>query len=152
VEYLVYQISRTLGLTQHYSVVIVGVGNLGHALANYAGFATRGFQIAALIDSDPRRIGEVIHGLEVRHLDELETVVKEHEASIGVIATPAAAAQDVCDRLVSCGITSVLNFAPIVLAVPETVDVRKVDLSIELQILAFHEQRKSSGAAAVGAG
>jgi len=143
VEYLVYQISRTLGLTQHYSVVIIGVGNLGHALANYAGFASRGFQIAALIDSDPRRVGEDINGLEVRHLDELETVVKEHEVSIGVIATPAASAQDVCDRLVSAGVTSVLNFAPIVLAVPDTVDVRKVDLSIELQILAFHEQRKS---------
>jgi redox-sensing transcriptional repressor len=153
VEYLVYQISRTLGLTQHYSVVIIGVGNLGHALANYAGFASRGFQIAALIDSDPRRVGEVINGLEVRHLDELETVVKEHEASIGVIATPAASAQDVCDRLVSCGVTSVLNFAPIVLAVPDTVDVRKVDLSIELQILAFHEQRKSgNGASAVEVG
>jgi redox-sensing transcriptional repressor len=151
VEYLVYQISRVLGLTQHYTVVIVGVGNLGHALANYAGFATRGFQIAALIDSDPRRIGEVINGLEVRHLDELETVVKEHEASIGVIATPAGSAQDVCDRLVSCGITSVLNFAPIVLAVPDTVDVRKVDLSIELQILAFHEQRKSTGASSTPA-
>ena len=143
VEYLVYQISRTLGLTQHYSVVIIGVGNLGHALANYAGFASRGFQIVALVDSDSRRVGEVINGLEVRHLDELETVVKEHEVSIGVIATPAASAQDVCDRLVSCGVTSVLNFAPIVLAVPDTVDVRKVDLSIELQILAFHEQRKS---------
>ena len=151
VEYLVYQISRTLGLTQHYSVVIIGVGNLGHALANYAGFASRGFQIAALIDADPRRVGEVINGLEVRHLDELETVVKEHEASIGVIATPAASAQDVCDRLVSCGVTSVLNFAPIVLAVPETVDVRKVDLSIELQILAFHEQRKSASGLAVAA-
>ena len=143
VEYLVYQISRTLGLTQHYSVVIIGVGNLGHALANYAGFASRGFQIVALIDSDSRRVGEVINGLEVRHLDELETVVKEHEVSIGVIATPAPSAQDVCDRLVSCGVTSVLNFAPIVLAVPDSVDVRKVDLSIELQILAFHEQRKS---------
>ena len=143
VEYLVYQISRTLGLTQHYSVAIIGVGNLGHALANYAGFASRGFQIVALIDADPRRVGEDINGLEVRHLDELETVVKEHEVSIGVIATPAASAQEVCDRLVSCGVTSVLNFAPIVLAVPETVDVRKVDLSIELQILAFHEQRKA---------
>jgi len=159
VEYLVYQISRTLGLTQHYSVVIIGVGNLGHALANYAGFASRGFQIVALIDADPRRVGERINGLDVRHLDELETVVKEHEVSIGVIATPAASAQDVCDRLVSCGVTSVLNFAPIVLAVPDTVDVRKVDLSIELQILAFHEQRKSgatpptsSNAVEVGAG
>jgi redox-sensing transcriptional repressor len=147
VEYLVYQISRALGLTQHYSVVIIGVGNLGHALANYAGFASRGFQIAALVDADPRRVGEVINGLEVRHLDDLEMVVKEHEASIAVIATPATVAQDVCDRLVSCGITSVLNFAPTVLAVPDTVEVRKVDLSIELQILAFHEQRKSAAAA-----
>ncbi|HEU5034909.1 MAG TPA: redox-sensing transcriptional repressor Rex [Mycobacteriales bacterium] len=145
VEYLVYQISRALGLTQHYPVAIIGVGNLGHALANYAGFATRGFQIAALIDADPKRSGEVIAGLEVRHLDELEALVKEHEISIGVIATPASAAQEVCDRLVACGVTSVLNFAPIVLAVPEGVDVRKVDLSIELQILAFHEQRKAAG-------
>ena len=145
VEYLVYQISRALGLTQHYRVVIIGVGNLGHALANYAGFASRGFQIAALVDADVARVGEAINGIEVRHIDELETLIKEHEVSIGVIATPAASAQDVCDRLVACGITSVLNFAPTVLAVPDAVDVRKVDLSIELQILAFHEQRKASG-------
>jgi len=145
VEYLVYQISRALGLTQSYRVAIIGVGNLGHALANYAGFATRGFQIAALIDADSGRVGEHIAGIEIRHLDDLEVVVKEHEISIGVIATPAAAAQDVCDRLVACGITSVLNFAPAVLAVPDAVDVRKVDLSIELQILAFHEQRKAAG-------
>jgi redox-sensing transcriptional repressor len=146
VEYLVYQISRVLGLTQHYTVVIVGVGNLGHALANYAGFGSRGFRIAALVDADPRRVGESVNGLEVRHLDDLETVVKEHEVSIGVIATPASSAQDVCDRLVGCGVTSVLNFAPTVLSVPDSVDVRKVDLSIELQILAFHEQRKAAGA------
>ncbi|MDQ1697131.1 MAG: redox-sensing transcriptional repressor, partial [Frankiaceae bacterium] len=147
VEYLVYQISRALGLNQHYRVAIIGVGNLGHALANYAGFATRGFQIAALVDADPRRSGERVAGIEIVHLDELESAVKEHEVSIGVIATPASAAQEVCDRLVACGVTSVLNFAPTVLSVPAAVDVRKVDLSIELQILAFHEQRKSSGAA-----
>jgi redox-sensing transcriptional repressor len=146
VEYLVYQISRALGLTQHYPVAIIGVGNLGHALANYAGFATRGFQIAAVVDADPRRVGERVAGLEISHLDDLERLVKEHEISIGVIATPATAAQDVCDRLVACGVTSVLNFAPTVLSVPPSVDVRKVDLSIELQILAFHEQRKATGA------
>jgi redox-sensing transcriptional repressor len=148
VEYLVYQISRALGLTQHYRVVIVGVGNLGHALANYAGFGTRGFEIAALVDADPRRAGERIGGLEIQRLDDLEMVVKENEVSIGVIATPATAAQEVCDRLVACGVTSVLNFAPTVLTVPDSVDVRKVDLSIELQILAFHEQRKSAGISA----
>ncbi|HVW82009.1 MAG TPA: redox-sensing transcriptional repressor Rex [Mycobacteriales bacterium] len=143
VEFLVYQISRALGLTQHYSVVIVGVGNLGHALAGYAGFGSRGFGVVALLDADPARVGETIAGIEVRHVDDLEAIVAEHEVSIGVIATPASAAQDVCDRLVACGVTSVLNFAPVVLNVPEQVDVRKVDLSIELQILAFHEQRKA---------
>jgi redox-sensing transcriptional repressor len=143
VEFLVYQISRALGLTQHYSVVIVGVGNLGQALAGYGGFGTRGFRVVGLVDADRSRVGSVIAGIEVRHSDELETIIKEHDVSIGVIATPASAAQDVCDRLVACGVTSVLNFAPVVLSVPETVDVRKVDLSIELQILAFHEQRKS---------
>jgi len=145
VEYLVYQISRALGLTQHYCVAIIGVGNLGHALANYAGFATRGFEVAALVDADTRLVGQRVAGMEIRHLDELEQIVVDHEVSIGVIATPAAAAQDVCDRLVACGVTSVLNFAPTVLSVPDSVDVRKVDLSIELQILAFHEQRKAAG-------
>src|SRR3954449_7886277 len=113
VDYLVYQISRALGLTQHYRVVIVGVGNLGHALANYAGFATRGFEIAALVDADTRLVGQRVAGMEILHLDELEQLVKEHEVAIGVIATPAPAAQEVCDRLVACGVTSVLNFAPI---------------------------------------
>jgi redox-sensing transcriptional repressor len=146
VDFLVYQISRALGLTQHYSVVIVGVGNLGHALAGYGGFSTRGFRIVALLDADPVRTGEAIADLKVRHVDELESVVREHEVSIGVIATPAAVAQNVCDRLVASGVTSVLNFAPVVLSVPDEVDVRKVDLSIELQILAFHEQRKALSA------
>jgi redox-sensing transcriptional repressor len=146
VDFLVYQISRALGLTQHYSVVIVGVGNLGHALAGYGGFSTRGFRIVALLDADPARTGEAIADLQVRHVDELEAVIREHEVQIGVIATPAAVAQTVCDRLVASGVTSVLNFAPVVLTVPDEVDVRKVDLSIELQILAFHEQRKALSA------
>jgi redox-sensing transcriptional repressor len=148
VDFLVYQISRVLGLTQHYSVVIVGVGNLGHALAGYGGFSTRGFRVVALLDVDHARTGEQIAGLAVRHVDELEAVIEEHDVQIGVIATPAVAAQDVCDRLVAAGVTSVLNFAPVVLSVPEEVDVRKVDLSIELQILAFHEQRKALSALA----
>jgi redox-sensing transcriptional repressor len=148
VNFLVYQISRALGLTQHYSVVIVGVGNLGHALAGYDGFTTRGFHVAALVDADASRVGERLAGLSVRHIDDLEAIVAEHDTAIGVIATPASAAQSVCDRLVACGVTSILNFAPVVLSVPETVDVRKVDLSIELQILAFHEQRKALTAVA----
>ncbi|MCK1796576.1 redox-sensing transcriptional repressor Rex [Streptomyces sp. XM4193] len=143
VEYLVYQISRELGLTQDWPVVIVGIGNLGAALANYGGFASRGFRVASLIDADPEMAGKVVAGIEVQHSDGLEQVIEDNDVSIGVIATPAASAQPVCDRLVAAGITSILNFAPTVLSVPDGVDVRKVDLSIELQILAFHEQRKA---------
>ena len=152
VDYLVYQISRELGLTQRWAVVIVGVGNLGHALANYGGFASRGFRVAALLDADPARVGELINGVEVRPVDELDEIVAREHVSIGVIATPAGGAQDVCDRLVGSGVTSILNFAPAVLTVPAGVDLRKVDLAIELQILAFHEQRKAgaAGAALVG--
>ncbi|MGH8900708.1 MAG: redox-sensing transcriptional repressor Rex [Egibacteraceae bacterium] len=142
VEYLIHQISRELGLTQSWAVAIVGVGNLGIALAHYGGFADRGFRIAALLDTDPAKVGQVIAGIEVAHVDDVERVIKEDEVSIAILAVPAAIAQDVCDRLVAAGITSVLNFAPAVLAVPDGVSLRKVDLSIELQILSFYEQRK----------
>lgn len=145
VEYLRYQIAREIGLTQDWPVVIVGIGNLGHALATYSGFQSRGFRTVALLDADTERQGTVVAGLQVRGFDELDPIVREHGVAIGVIATPAAAAQSVCDRMVEVGITSVLNFAPIVLSVPDGVDVRKVDLSIELQILAYHEQRKTAG-------
>ena len=143
VDYLRYQIAREIGVTQDWPVVIVGIGNLGHALASYSGFRSRGFRVVALLDADPARRGEVVAGVEVRPFDDLESIVGEHGVAIGVIATPAVAAQDVADRMVGTGITSILNFAPSVLDVPDGVDVRKVDLSIELQILAYHEQRKT---------
>ncbi|MEU7566641.1 redox-sensing transcriptional repressor Rex [Streptomyces fradiae] len=148
VEYLVYQISRELGLTQDWPIVMVGIGNLGAALANYGGFASRGFRVAALIDADPSMVGKPVAGIPVQFIDDLERIIEDNGVSISVIATPAGAAQQVCDRLVAAGVTSILNFAPTVLSVPDGVDVRKVDLSIELQILAFHEQRKAGDEAA----
>jgi redox-sensing transcriptional repressor len=151
VEYLRYQIAREIGVTQDLAVVIVGIGNLGHALANYAGFTSRGFRIAALLDNDPDRVGQRVGALPIRPFEDLERVVADDRVAIGVIATPAPAAQQVCDRLVAVGVTSILNFAPTVLAVPPGVDVRKVDLSIELQILAYHEQRKALAFVAEGA-
>ena len=144
VALLIEQIEHVLGLTHRRAVALVGVGNLGHALAGYAGFGNRGFRIAALFDADPARVGEPISGLTVRHIDEVAEVVAAEQIAIAVIATPAHAAQSVADALVRCGVTSILNFAPCVLSVPENVDVRKVDLAIELQILSFHEHRKST--------
>ncbi len=144
VDELVLHIGQALGLGKRWSVVLVGAGNLGHALAGYGGFDERGFRMVGLLDTDPARIGERIGTLVVRSMDELDELVRETSASIGVIATPAEAAQEVCDRLVAAGITSVLNFAPTLLQVPDGVDVRKVDLSHELQILSFHEHRKAA--------
>jgi redox-sensing transcriptional repressor len=144
VEYLRYQIAREMGQTQDWDVVIVGVGNLGSALSAYQGFSTRGIRVAALVDADPQRVGTTVSGIVVSPLDDLDAIVAERRISIGVIATPGTAAQEVADRLVGAGITSILNCAPALVQVPGGVDVRKVDLSIELQILAYHEQRKAS--------
>ena len=138
------EIVRTLGLTVHRCVALIGIGNLGQALAGYAGFATRGFRIAALVDADPARIGTTIRGLVVQSIADLDRIVAEEQIAIAVLAIPAAAAQDVCDRVVAAGVTSVLNFAPVVLSVPPHVDLRKVDLAAEMQILSFHENRKAA--------
>lgn len=142
VEYLIHQISRELGLTQDWAVCIVGIGSLGQALAKYGGFAERGFRIAALFDADERMVGQRVADVEVSHFDDIERVVKEEEISIAILAVPGTAAQDVADRVSMAGITSILNFAPRVLQVPDHISLRKVDLSIELQILSFYEQRK----------
>jgi redox-sensing transcriptional repressor len=143
VEYLLFQMSRELGLTKDWPVVIVGIGNLGAALANYGGFRERGFPVAALVDADPAKVGEMVGEMAVRHIDELPDIAREHEVAIGIIATPAAVAQDVADRLVAAGISSVLNFAPAIVNVPEGGSLRKVDLAVELQILSFYQQRRA---------
>ncbi|MGD9704930.1 MAG: redox-sensing transcriptional repressor Rex [Acidimicrobiia bacterium] len=144
VAYLVYQIRRELGLTHDWPVVIVGAGNLGQALAGYGGFGERGFPVAAVVDIDPAKVGSLVAGTRVRHIDDLTQVVQSRKLSIGVIATPGHAAQDAADRLVQAGITSILNFAPTVLSVPRAIRVRKVDLAVELQILSYYEQRSAA--------
>lgn len=145
VAVLVEQIEQVLGLTERRNVALIGVGNLGHALAGYGGFGSRGFRIGALVDADPTRVGERLGELVVTHIDDLPATVAAEQIAIGVIATPAGAAQAVADRLVAAGVTSILNFAPCVLTVPDGVDVRNVDLAIELQILSFHEHRRGRG-------
>jgi redox-sensing transcriptional repressor len=144
VEYLIYQVRRELGLDHDWPVVIVGAGNLGQALAGYGGFGQRGFPIAGIVDVDPQKIGTRVGDVVVRDVAELSTIVRRDHVSIGVVATPPAAAQEAADRLVSAGVTSILNFAPVLLGVPPTVSVRKVDLAVELQILSYYEQRRMS--------
>jgi redox-sensing transcriptional repressor len=148
VDYLVYQIRRELGLEHEWPVVIVGAGNLGQALAGYGGFNERGFPVAGIVDIDPAKLDTVVGGVRVRPLSDLAQIVSARSVSIGVVATPPGAAQDAADRLVKVGVTSILNFAPVVLAVPAGVTVRKVDLAVELQILSYHEQRRAATTAA----
>jgi redox-sensing transcriptional repressor len=143
VQVLVGQIERTLGLTRQHKVAVVGIGNLGHALANYGGFPGRGFPVEALFDVDADLVGVPVGGIPVSHLDDIPEVCTERGISIGVIATPPTAAQSVCDRLVAGGVQCILNFAPVVLQVPEHIEVRKVDLAVELQILSFHVARRA---------
>ena len=120
---------------------------LGHALAGYAGFAGNGFPVVALFDIDSDLVGVRINGILIDHVDELRRVCAERGVTIGMIATPGQAAQGVCDQLVACGVRCILNFAPAVLQVPEDVEVRKVDLAVELQVLAFHVARRHLAAA-----
>ena len=141
VPYLNRQISIAIGLTLDWRVAIIGAGNLGRALAGYPGFGSRGFEIVALFDADQLVVGSEVGYLRVSDVDDLETVLQRTRTNMVVLSVPAAVAQELCDRVVAAGISSILSFAPVVLQVPPRVQVRKVDMSTELQILAYHAQR-----------
>jgi redox-sensing transcriptional repressor len=145
IAYLTHQIQRELGLTQTWPIIIVGAGNLGQALANFTGLSQRGFHVAGAIDTDPSKIDSVIGGVRVRPTAELEQIVRSKNINIGVIATPASKAQVAADSLVNAGVGSILNFAPTVLSVPRHVNVRKVDLALELQVLSYYEASRTNG-------
>jgi redox-sensing transcriptional repressor len=150
-DFLIAQIDQALGIDESRSVAIVGIGNLGRALTNSAGFASRGCQVTSLYDVDPDVVGEEIRGMKVRHMDEIAELRAADCPDIGVITTPGWSAQGVADLLVRAGVTSLLNFAPRVLHIPRHVHVRYVDLSIELQVLGFYRARREA-AARVGNG
>jgi redox-sensing transcriptional repressor len=149
VDLLAQHISRQLGLNKPHNVAIVGAGHLGQALGNYRGFAERGFRVVAAFDTDASKVGRRLFQAVVHPLSDLETVVHDKQVTMAVIATPASVAQEVTDRLVAVGVTSVLNFAPAVLSVPPHVSLRKVDLAVELQILGYYQHLRAHAAAAL---
>jgi redox-sensing transcriptional repressor len=144
VQQLRDRIAEAIGQTQNWDVIIVGSGHLGSALAAYQGFGNRGIHIAAVVDEDPKLIGTSLGGVQVQPVADMPRIIAERGILIGIIATPPEAAQNVADALVSAGVTSILNFAPTLVQVPDGVDVRQVDVAVELQILAYHEQRKAT--------
>jgi len=144
---LVEALESTLGAHEVYPVALVGVGHLGSALAGYAGFSGRGFPIRVLLDADPAKIGSTVAGIDVSDMADAAAVCAAAEVTIGVITTPESAAQQVADALVDAGVRSILNFAPGCLDLPDDVEVRRVDLALELQMLAFHESRRGRSTA-----
>ena len=136
---LIKEIGVVLGGGQPRPAVLVGIGNLGRALSQYEGFKVSGFPIVGLVDTDPNVVGETINGLKVKRLDQMEELVAQTSAVLGIVTTPSTAAQEVVDCLVKAGIMSILNFAPVVVDVVEEVEVRKVDLATELQILGYYD-------------
>jgi len=138
VEYLRQQLERILKVDREWPVALVGAGDLGHALAHYAGFAPEGFRIVAVFDNDPAKIGQMMAGLEIQDSARLREVVAERGVKVAIIAVPAAVAQEVADQLVSGGVRAILNYAPITLNVPKGVVVQYVDPVVHLQRMTYY--------------
>ena len=127
-----------MGLDEEIEVVVVGAGALGSALINYPGFENRGFRIVAVFDNNPAKVGHRLRGYEIMAFDRLKATVADHAVSLAIIAVPRVAAQDVADALIDAGIKGIVNFAPVTLKVPDDVVVRSVDLTLQLETLAYH--------------
>lgn len=129
---------KILGLSVDWSVALVGLGNIGLALSNFKGFVERGFIITSIFDADPSKVGTRVGHVEVMGVDQLEEVVKQNCTQIGIVAVPASSAQEIVDRLVNANVKAILNFSPVVLNVPPEIELRNVDLAVNLEVLTFN--------------
>jgi redox-sensing transcriptional repressor len=150
IEELSTALRRILGIDRDWPLALVGLGNLGRALLRYRGFRSRGFHIVALFDNDPQKIGRTHDGLLVEPIEAMPQTVASRNISLAVLSVPADAAQRVADQMVACGILGILNFAPVPLSVPTGVSVLAVDLSVQLEHLAYKVQNTQGGISYVG--
>jgi redox-sensing transcriptional repressor len=134
---LVHRLREILGLGRTYRVVLIGAGKMGSALAQYRGFRQRGFDVVAIFDTDPAKIGKQWNGVMVRDMTSLESELPKAKVDIAVLVTPVDVAQDVADRLVKLGVRAILNFVPVQLSLPDHVLVRSVNLALELEALSY---------------
>jgi len=142
IKELISNMGKILGLDNHWHLAVIGVGHLGWALAHYRNFDSLGFNLVALFDIDPNKIGQCIKGIQVSNLDHLKEVMQEHVIHIGIIAVPEIYAQEVADKLVAAGVRGIWNFAPMKIQVPDTVRVINEDLSVGLSSLSFYLARQ----------
>ncbi len=147
---LIPTLRHVLGIDRDWPLALVGLGNLGRALLNYRGFRTRGFHIVTIFDNDPEKVGQTYDGMTVEPIESLRKIAPARGISLAVLSVPADSAQRVADFLVSCGISGILNFAPVALNVPPSVNVVGVDLSVQLEHLAYKVQNSPGGISHAG--
>jgi redox-sensing transcriptional repressor len=138
IEYLIGQLREILKVDRIWDVIVVGAGDMGHAVVNYQGFQDRGFHIVAIFDNDKEKVGQVIGKFKVEDTESMRERVKEMGVKVAMLAVPAAAAQDVADQLMQAGVRAFLNYAPISLNVPNNVKVQYIDPSIHLQRMTYY--------------
>ncbi len=141
VKQLNQEIMNILGLTKRWNVILIGAGNLGSALSQYRGFRERGFQIIGVFDNDLNKVGLKLNGLPIYAINQMADFIEKNDVSIGIIAVPAEYAQDIADLLVETDIKGILNFAPVVLTIPEEVEIRNVDLTVNLEVLTYNIEK-----------
>lgn len=146
VRRLLEELREILGLSRQWSMVVVGVGQLGRAIVAYGGFTPQGFRIVDVFDADPHVVGTKIEGLAVKPVDELASSLRQRPADIGIVAVPAASAQSVIDRLVACGVTAILSYAPIAAQVPPGVRIKHIDPVLALQSMTYYAKAASTPA------
>ena len=150
IDELISTLRKILGINRDWPLALVGLGNLGRALLRYHGFRSRRFHIVAVFDNDPRKVGQTHEGLRIEPLESLRKAVAAHKISLGLLCVPADAAQRVAELMVASGITGILNFAPVPLSVPPSVHVVAVDLSVQLENLAYKVQTTQTGVYVAG--
>lgn len=143
VDELLHHINRILGLSQDWNVVLVGVGHLGQAIARYSGFSEKGIHIVGLFDTDPKKIGNDLVGLTIQHVNQISNVVREHNVRMAIVAVAAEQAQDVVNMLVQAGVEAILNYAPVIVQVPDGVWVRHIDPVSLLHSMTYYLARES---------
>lgn len=143
VKQLNQEIMGILGLKKGWNMILIGAGNLGSALSQYRGFQTRGFNIVAVFDNDMNKVGLKLNGLPIYAVNQMAEFIDNNDISIGIITVPSEYAQDIADILVETkNIKGILNFAPVVLTIPEEIEVRNVDLSVNLEVLSYNIEKK----------
>ena len=138
IKYLVEQIEAILQVDKVWKVAVIGAGDIGSALANYSGFAHRGFEISMVFDKDPEKIGTKVSDFEVFDIADLEDKISDAGIKIAMIGVPAKFAQDVTNCLIEAGVKAILNYAPVNINVPPDILVQHIDPSIHLQSMTYY--------------